>query len=527
MANESAVATLLPPEAPPLSPGIAEVLDPVGSRFTGRALTRANRRLKPSRRKRSYSEYLWLTGVLLIAAFVRCLWLNFQLDDSFITYTFARSLARGEGFSFSGTQVLGTTSPLYAMLLCLFLRAGAPIELAAKFLGMSSALAGCALLYRLVLPTLGRGGALLAAALLGLNGIHASISMSGMETGLYTCVCLAAFYLQPQQPCLTAVMAASACLLRPDGLLLAGVLALVHVSDRRPLRAAPLLCFVLPLLAWLITATLLFGSPVPTSLTAKLAYPDYGPFSLAAAIRAVGPRLGLGALFFGILGLSLTWRRLYPLLPLVAWTALYLLAFLRAPNFTWYYVPVLPGLLVLGVSGLCAFGNWLNAWAADRTPRERKLVFGLQLLVASGALTVAVLDLSDQRAFIDRTHGPEVSGCYRAIARWLHDSTPAEARVAIPEVGYVGYFSDRRIVDLAGLCSPEVIPYLRQRAYEAVVQDLRPEFVVLTTERHRPIHNAIRNSPWFQSHYIERTRFPYRGNAYVIWERQNALITAR
>jgi hypothetical protein len=503
-----------------LSPGLAAVLDPAGSRFTGRTPSGTNRRIKPPPRKRPYAAYALFTAVLLLAAAIRCLWLDFQLDDSFITYTFARSLAHGEGFSFSGTQVLGTTSPLYALLLSLFLKIGIPVDLAAKGLGMTSALAGCALLYRLTRIELGRGGALLASALLALNGSHAPISMSGMETSLYTTVCLAAFCCQARHPRLTALLAACACLLRPDGLLLAGILALVHLAECRPLRVSALLWFGLPLLAWGIAAQLMFGSPVPTSLAAKLAYPDYGPFSLLAALRAVGPRLGMGLLFFGGVGIGEVRHRLRPLLPLVAWTALYLLAFLRAPNFTWYYVPALPGLIVLGVAGLCALGRPLLTWTVGKSRGQRGLVLAVHGLAVTGVLGVAGVDLNDQREFINRTHGPEVAGTYRAIAQWLRESTAPTARVGIPEVGYVGFFSDRRVLDLAGLCSPEVIPYLRKRAYEAVVQDFRPDYMVLTTERHRPIHNAISNSPWFRAHYVERARFPYRGNAYVVWELQ-------
>ena len=515
------MAALLPPDVSHLSPGIAEILDPAGSRFTGRTPTRVNRRIKPPPRRRPYASYALLAVVLVLAAAVRCWWLDFQLDDSFITYTFARSLSRGEGFSFTGTQVLGTTSPLYALVLSLFLRIGIPVDLAAKGLGMASALAGCALLYRLTCSELGRGGALLAAALLALNGVHAPVSMSGMETSFYTSICLAALCLQARHPRVTALLTACACLLRPDGLLLAGILTLVHVSERRPLRVGPLLCFWLPLTAWIAAALLLFGSPVPTSLAAKLAYPDYGPFSLVAALRAVGPRLGMGLLFFGGLGIAEVRHRLRPLLPLVAWTALYLLAFLRAPNFTWYYVPALPGLIVLGVAGLCSVGRHLSAWATDRALPERRLVLAVHGIAIAGVLAVAAVDLHDQREFINRTHGPEVSGTYRAIAHWLHDYTPANARVGIPEVGYVGFYGNRRVLDLAGLCSPEVIPYLRKRAYEAAVHDFHPEYVVLTTEGHRPIHNAILRSPWFLAHYVERVRFAYRGSAYVIWEQRS------
>lgn len=48
-----------------------------------------------------------------------------------------------------------------------------------------------------------------------------------------------------------------------------------------------------------------------------------------------------------------------------------------------------------------------------------------------------------------------------ASARWIAVNTPPNALVAAHDIGALGYFGGRKIIDLAGLVSPEVIPFIR------------------------------------------------------------------
>ncbi|MFQ5945561.1 MAG: hypothetical protein ACE5NC_04845, partial [Anaerolineae bacterium] len=48
-----------------------------------------------------------------------------------------------------------------------------------------------------------------------------------------------------------------------------------------------------------------------------------------------------------------------------------------------------------------------------------------------------------------------------AAGRWLATETPAPAVVGTHDIGAIGYFSRRHLVDTAGLISPEVIPFIR------------------------------------------------------------------
>jgi hypothetical protein len=470
-------------------------------------------------------EWILLLEALVLAAYLRFRWADFDLDDSFITYSYARSLAEGRGLTFAGMKVLGTTTPLYALMLGGLGAIGVPIVLSAKIIGLLSAVAACILMFLLVRAVLGPWFALLASTLLAINAPHALISMSGMETGLYVALVLGAFYsFYRGRGVVTACLAGAVCLLRPDGVLLALVLALAHLFEWRRVQLASLLCFALPLVIWVVYAWREFGSPIPTSVTAKLAYPEYGAFKLEVAIRTLGPAVVPYLLGFGAVGLLYACVRVRMLLPLVGWTGLYLLAFTRAPNFGWYYVPPVPGLIVLMVAGLAGtlaifrvFRRWKRL-----APVGEGLRIAAGLAASAWILALGARDALEYRASMDRTYGRDVTSAYHSLALWVRDNTPQDATIAVPEVGYVGFYSERKVLDLAGLCTAEVIPYLRKRHYAEIIHDFRPEYVALTTEGNRPLHNVICASPWFQAHYRACQSFPYRGGSkYIVYALQD------
>jgi hypothetical protein len=53
------------------------------------------------------------------------------------------------------------------------------------------------------------------------------------------------------------------------------------------------------------------------------------------------------------------------------------------------------------------------------------------------------------------------------LGNWVRANTPAEARLALNDVGAITYVSRREVVDLMGLVTPNIIPY--RRAGEAGV----------------------------------------------------------
>jgi len=81
--------------------------------------------------------------------------------------------------------------------------------------------------------------------------------------------------------------------------------------------------------------------------------------------------------------------------------------------------------------------------------------------VACGVVAVAFLALGA------RAYGQDVAVIQTemvATALWIEANTAPDDLVAAHDIGAVGYFARRRLLDLAGLISPEVLPFLRDEA---------------------------------------------------------------
>src|SRR5262249_17759936 len=144
------------------------------------------------------------------------------------------------------------------------------------------------------------------------------------------------------------------------------------------------------------------------------------------------------------------------------------------PVLSRYLVPLLPVLA------------WL-AWrlldhALAGVPARRAWVTGG--LVAALALTQNIIT-------IQRVVRPQVDSLSEGLrdglerwGRWFAANSPVDAVIAAPDIGALGYFSQRRVVDLAGLLPPQTVPVLRELPPEEAVARFafmrfsRPDYVV-------------------------------------------------
>jgi hypothetical protein len=58
------------------------------------------------------------------------------------------------------------------------------------------------------------------------------------------------------------------------------------------------------------------------------------------------------------------------------------------------------------------------------------------------------------------------------IARYLRENTPSKSLVATPDIGMLGFYSERRIVDLGGLTHPAISRLWHEKGYESMIEDL-------------------------------------------------------
>ncbi len=422
--------------------------------------------------------------VLAVAIFARIVPGPRTIDDAYITFRYARNLLSGNGFVYNpGERVLGTTTPLYTLLLAglagMAGGAGADFALIAMWLNAAADVLTCLLLWQIG-RRLGSEGAGAAAALAwAVAPYSVTFAIGGLETSFYVLLLTASFYFFLERREVPAGLAAAgAFLTRVDALILLGPLGLFWlvraVFKKERLTWRVVLAAGLPVMLWLGFAWFYFGSPVPQSVQAKLvAYRLEPGASLVRLIQhyvtpfseynLLGPALGVG---FGLLvypflaaiGVRRALKAEPRSLPWLAYPFLYFAAF-ALPNpliFRWYLTPPLPAwFLLIFLGGGALIGS-------IRTGHRTRLA------VCTALLAVALgLMLSDWRLHPDHAQdrpAPDMAFIklellYRQAAAAVKPHLRDGSTLAAGDVGVLGFDTGARIYDLVGLNSPQVTRY--------------------------------------------------------------------
>jgi len=114
-----------------------------------------------------------------------------------------------------------------------------------------------------------------------------------------------------------------------------------------------------------------------------------------------------------------------------------------------YLIPSMPVFFLFGAVG----SVWLWQSLANPKPIYRKA-----WLFAVGLLWVAFYALG-ARAYA--TDVAIIQTEMVSASKWVDQNTLREAVIAAHDIGALGYYSNRRLIDLAGLISPQVIPFVR------------------------------------------------------------------
>ncbi len=438
-------------------------------------------------------RWLWLAAAL--AAGIRTFfWLRTGVvfEDALISLRYAENLAAGRGLVYNaGERVFGASTPLYVLFLAVLSFLHAPALALARVAAIGADAVTLRLWCRWLLrrfpsPLPAVGWALFFA----LSPVLVEVGVSGMETSFaLLLLTLALLGDLEERPVQHGAALGLLILVRPDGLLAAGVLLGCRWlrTRRAPWRSAALAAGVV--LPWALFAALYFGSPIPHSIPAKVAAYNlhrHDPLvNLRGAMGELAPidwpparwLFTLVLLPLWAAGLRAAWRdpRLRPLGVLfVAWW-LYLVV-PRTVLFTWYYPLLLLPAYVLAAIGIAEWSRLSSA----------RLALPAALGVAAAALLVHGHFVLARRGLLQH----EEWRVRRGAGLWLRDHTPASARIALEPIGYMGYYSGRRVLDEVGLVSPEMVPLNRKGDgwFAEMIRRFQPDFVV-----ERPVY-LLRNA---------------------------------
>jgi hypothetical protein len=120
-----------------------------------------------------------------------------------------------------------------------------------------------------------------------------------------------------------------------------------------------------------------------------------------------------------------------------------------------YQIPAIPWIILLG--------GWGTARLWGLKPRGHRSRLILRVVSRVLVITLVILVI----AFLligAQAYGRDVRFIETemvATAIWLNENVPSDALIAAHDIGAIGYFTQRPLIDLAGLVTPQIIPIIR------------------------------------------------------------------
>ena len=519
-----------------------------------------NNRGTPVRRRYRLMWYVlgWIVAAAIAAAKIHLT--NPKIaDDAYITLKYSYNLIHHGAFTynFPTSQLAGAeTSPLYGLLLSPLLYFFSPVRTFDIMMVITVA-SSAVLLYELIRREWGVVAGFLAALILLLNDyLYAT---RGMETSLFIFACLATILVLHSlvqdlvaaggkvsliKAFLAGLLFAFTVFIRGEGILLILfpfielLLAMrrnhhqgkidekIRLEDPTafieprpgPIRATfetldnPMktltrfilggLMVTIPMAVLLQTQT---GRFIPGTLLAKEAQARSGfwgkgwlYYTIMESFIKLNPwhyeiyaLALLAAIGLLIVLISKSHWKTSPLtLTIIAFALIQLVAYgniLVVPFYHWYMGPQ-----VLAVSALAAIATSFVVTQLRKriTPKILALpVMALFIYFAFSSITL-----------IGSKATPWRQQSYMEAAAWLKTNTPANSTVASSEIGYLGYYSDRYMIDYVGLLSTQSAEWVGQGNLFYWIYYYQPDYWV------------VHNPPWSLE---EATRLPWFKTAYT------------
>jgi hypothetical protein len=482
--------------------------------------------------------------------------LGFPLDDSWIHQVIARNLVEFHTFGFTpGVASSGSSSTLWSLVLALnylLFPHASPVYFPLALNSLMLIACGLLLWHMAIADGLPRAEALALALLPGLSGNLIWLAFTGMEHIMFLTFSLAAIALWFRRdgtiwPSALAGLALGALgATRPEGLALCGLLFVFYRQCGRSfadvVRAGVVAAmFLVPSFLLNLKTS---GALLPVTLRGRrFMYSGsdklhVGRSSFRGLILNTYKDV-LAHNFFhthtGWLVTALVALAFYGLLVLLRrftsraamlclWATLDYVAYcvtLPEPGHGGRYQPfvllLFPPLLAIALVDLSR--RLARRIGAPRAGIALQWVsVGLIAVLTAATLPRWEAVLRDGTAVIDTTH--------ERLALWISDNYPPNTRMAVFDIGAIGYFANVQVVDLGGLVDRNYLPYLIAGRVPDYLQERGVEYVILPhagSETHfgdllHLLHNpALRLVP---IHTVAadpiawRNAFAYTGNAF-------------
>jgi hypothetical protein len=483
--------------------------------------------------------YIFLSIVIITIVFAG--YTDHRWEDWYITYKASKNLAIGNGLVYTiGQRVHSFTSPLGTLVpafLCFITRDISDDLVIWLFRFFNAILLGLTgvMLYKLANDLqFNRVSKFFLVAMFSFNILIVDFSINGMETAfmMFFMTYYLSVLLVYRDKFIMHLSLAIAGLMytRPDSIIYLSCIALGFFLFKPPINSfvskrlkfiwtfliAGAIAFLI-YLPWLLWTWSYYGSPVPHTIVAKGLLVDYSLRKLFIALTIFPgecfylPKesaLTINSLFMPPYTLSDGWLKFHyvgKLITLIAtfyffWgqgkkeiRAISLAVFLM--QFYLNRVAIYPNPWYLPIVSLpCILALAMIINSLDEYP----LFSGKGALIKlfAGGLVLASIVIFVLGAYELRTQQNVIEfGNRKQIGLWLHDhAASSHDKVFMECLGYIGFYSGLKTYDFPGMSSPEIVASrlkLQSNSYARLIQDLRPDWVVLRPWEVESVRNEL------------------------------------
>jgi tetratricopeptide (TPR) repeat protein len=413
----------------------------------------------------------------------------FPLDDSWIHLTFARNIIEYGSYSYYKNEMItaGSTSPLYTLLLSLgyiFIKNEYLLSFSVGILCFSLTTLAIFLLSRIIYSENWLG--IFAAVIFALDRWMNFFADSGMETPLYILLLVITYYYYfKRKAVISGLMLGLTMWARPDAV--AFIFAIIvdyfiflyfkrkSGEENRSIGIfsnVDLIKFIsvfgLIIAIYITMNLILSGTILPNTFSAKTVYytpefrsrSDFLKYEVWGYFTSTSYSLLIAPFIFGILKIIYDKIKLKynPLLPaglfILSLIFLYWYKLPFAAVKGRYLVPIIPFYIIISVYGAREFFKLISISINDK-----KIVNVLSIIFFISVVIYSSYSYSTQKTdYAEQIHHISVRNL--AAAKWINENTPENSVIASHDIGALEYYTRRKILDVAGLVSPQFTPRL-------------------------------------------------------------------
>lgn len=419
---------------------------------------------------------------------------GFPLDDPWIHLTFAKNLVEYGSFSYFKDEIVtsGSTSPVYTLLLSLFYFIIKNEYIISYITGI---LFGALLVYIFIKLSgfhfkQGSIIALLAALLIALQPKLNLINVSGMETSMFIFfIAISLYAYHTKKILLLGVFPGLTIWCRPDGFVLWIAIALDYFLrkyffktdsennlQQKELIKAFATAFIFAA-GYFLFNYILSGSILPNTYSAKLEFYQNNDralflenevlnyFTQAEFVLIWIPFL------FGVLGILKSFIKkeynsfLVYLLFIIGLIAVYYIKLPFSHRFGRYLIPVIPFYILIAISGIKIIIDFIhNRMVAKKNPLPNFL-----FLIYSASAVIVFINFNDyvldEYNLFNKYHNER----HVAAGKWIKENTNESDLIATHDIGAIAFYGERKIIDMAGLVTPELIDKINTPTYSSYI----------------------------------------------------------